>query len=92
MKFLADECCDAELFLLLRSQRYYVLYVTEFKPGALDEEVLKKAFSEKRILFTKDKNFGELVYRLKKVTQRINKIIVLSYGMSRKCQSINFWL
>lgn len=66
MKFLADECCDTELVTLLRSEGHDVLYVMEFKPGALDKKVLEKAFAEKRILLTEDKDFGELVYRLKK--------------------------
>ena len=60
MKFLADECCDAHVVSLFRYQRHDVLYVTEFKPGALDEEVLKKAFNEKRLLLTEDKDFGNL--------------------------------
>ena len=66
MKFLAEECCDAELESLLRSKRHDVLYVIEFKPGTLDKEVLEKAFAEKRILLTEDKDFGELIYRFKK--------------------------
>lgn len=66
MKFLADECCDADLVSLLRSEGYDVAYVMEFQPGALDKEVLEKAFAEDRILLTEDKDFGELVYRLKK--------------------------
>lgn len=49
----------------MRSKGHDVLYVIEFKPGILDKEVLEKAFSEKRILLTEDKDFGELVYRLK---------------------------
>lgn len=66
MKFLADECCDTELVSFLRSEGHDVLYVMEFKAGALDKEVLKKAFAEKRILITEDKDFGELIYRFKK--------------------------
>jgi len=66
MKFFADECCDAELVARLRTEGHDVLYGIEFKPGALDKEVLEKAFTEKRILLTEDKDFGELVCRMKK--------------------------
>ena len=66
MKFVADECCDVVLVSLLRSEGYDVVYIKEFSPGALDKEVLKKAFAEDRTLITEDKNFGELIYRLKK--------------------------
>jgi len=66
MKFVADECCDAGLVSLLRSEGHDAAYVKEFRPGALDKEVLEKAFAEERILITEDKDFGELIYRLKK--------------------------
>jgi predicted nuclease of predicted toxin-antitoxin system len=63
---MADECCNAELVSLLRSEGHDVLYGMEFKPGALDKEILETAFAQKRILLTEDKDFGELVYRLNK--------------------------
>ena len=40
-----------------------MLYVNR---GAADDDVLALAFNERRILLTEDKDFGELVYRLKK--------------------------
>jgi predicted nuclease of predicted toxin-antitoxin system len=33
--------------------------------GAVDAEILQRAFAEDRILLTEDKDFGELVYRLR---------------------------
>jgi predicted nuclease of predicted toxin-antitoxin system len=66
VNFLADECCDADLVQFLRLEGHDVLYVLEFKPGAFDTEVLERAFIEKRILLTEDKDFGELVYRFKR--------------------------
>jgi predicted nuclease of predicted toxin-antitoxin system len=66
MKFVADECCDAGLISLLRSEGHDTIYIKEFRPGALDKEVLEKAFAEERILLTEDKDFGELIYRLEK--------------------------
>jgi len=66
MKFLVDECCDAGLVSLLRSEGHDTVYIKEFRPGALDKEVLDKAYAENRILITEDKDFGELIYRLEK--------------------------
>jgi len=66
VKFIADECCDAGLVSLLRSEGHDTVYIKEFSPGAVDKEVLDKAFAEERILITEDKDFGELVYRLEK--------------------------
>ena len=71
MKFLADECCDAGLVASLKKDSHDVLYVLEKKPGATDDEVLLDAYNERRILVTEDKDFGELVYRLKKPAEGI---------------------
>lgn len=65
MKFLVDECCDVGLVLSLRNEGYDVFYVKESMPSSSDNEVLQKAYLEERILITEDKDFGELVFRLK---------------------------
>ncbi|MBC8548815.1 MAG: DUF5615 family PIN-like protein, partial [Candidatus Brocadiales bacterium] len=66
MKFLADECCDTGLVSSLRNDGHDVVYILEKKPGISDDEVLLDAYNEGRILLTEDKDFGELVYRLRK--------------------------
>lgn len=69
MKFLADECCNSDLVNALRQQGHDVLYVVESMRGATDDEVLSCAYAEDRILLTEDKDFGELVYRLRLPTK-----------------------
>jgi predicted nuclease of predicted toxin-antitoxin system len=64
MRFLADECCDAATVDILRSKGHDILYVFETMRGATDDEILRRAYLENRILLTEDKDFGELVYRL----------------------------
>ena len=71
MRFLADECCDTGLVSSLREDGHDVLYVLERKAGVSDDEVLIEAYNEERILVTEDKDFGELVYRLKKRSRGI---------------------
>jgi predicted nuclease of predicted toxin-antitoxin system len=66
MKVLADECCDSDLVTALREDGYDVLYVVESMQGASDTEVLRRARAEDCILLTEDKDFGELVYRLRR--------------------------
>ena len=66
MKFFADECCDAGIVASLRKEGYDVIYALEEKPGLPDDMVLQKAYIERRILLTEDKDFGELVFRLRK--------------------------
>ncbi len=73
MKFIVDECCDTGLVASLRFDGHDVLYISEKKPGAPDEEILLDAYNEGRILLTEDKDFGELVYRLKKPSRGIVK-------------------
>ena len=66
LKFLADECCDAGLVVSLRKEGHDVLYVAEAQPGSSDDAILGQAYRDGRILLTEDKDFGELVYHLKK--------------------------
>lgn len=65
MNLLADECCDALLVAGLRQDGHDVFFVMESARGANDETVLRQAAEEQRILLTEDKDFGELVVRLR---------------------------
>jgi len=65
VNLLADECCDAVLVNALRGEGHDVLYIKEAAAGADDQTVLQLAASQLRILLTEDKDFGELVVRLK---------------------------
>ena len=67
MRFIADEGVDAQIVAALRKEGHDVLYVIEFDAGASDPDILCNANEEDRILITRDKDFGELVFRLKKV-------------------------
>lgn len=66
MKFVADECCDLTMVDLLREEGHDVTYIPEIEPGISDSSVLLKSFEQNRILITEDKDFGNLVFRLKK--------------------------
>ena len=66
MKLAADECCDALLVSGLRSDGHDVMYIKETASGADDDGVLQTAALEQRVLITEDKDFGELVVRLRK--------------------------
>lgn len=81
MKFLLDECCMAQLANEMRDAGYDASYVLEEIPGATDNEVLAKAYKENRILITEDKDFGELVFRLRK---DVIGIILLRFSVSNR--------
>ena len=85
MKFLADECCDAGLVNALRSDGYDVLYAIESLRGATDDELLTRAFSESRILITEDKDFGELVYRLRRPARGI---VLLRFDVAERALKV----
>ena len=63
MKFLVDECVDAEVTAWLRKQGYDVTAIVEIASASSDDQVLKRALAENRILVTLDKDFGDLVFR-----------------------------
>ncbi len=63
MKFIADEGVDRQIVDRLRKDGYDITYIAEFDVGAVDPAILELANNEKRILITRDKDFGELAYR-----------------------------
>ncbi len=62
MKFLADESCAGPVIFALRQADHDVFSITEVAKGAVDERVMERALSERRVLITEDRDFGELVY------------------------------
>lgn len=67
VKFLADVNIEKRIVLFLRSAGYDVLWVPEYDCRLTDDQLLRLATREKRILITNDKDFGTLVFLQKKV-------------------------
>lgn len=67
MKLVADEGVDWAIVASLRADGHDVVYVAELSPSITDEAVLDLANGDERILVTADKDFGELVFRLRQV-------------------------
>ena len=65
MRFLANEDFPLRSVHRLRDAGYDVASVLEDSPGAKDREVLAQARAEERIILTFDRDYGELIYRLK---------------------------
>jgi len=51
----------------LRQDGHDLIYVAELAPGISDDQVLQQANDRYALLLTADKDFGELVFRLKRV-------------------------
>jgi predicted nuclease of predicted toxin-antitoxin system len=65
MNLLANENFPLASIRLIRKMGHDVAGIIEDTPGAMDEEVLKRACQEKRIVLTFDRDYGELIYRYK---------------------------
>ena len=63
MKFLIDASADSrDLRALLIEQGHDVVTAAEIGAGTPDDVLLARAAHEQRVLITKDKDFGELVF------------------------------
>ena len=80
MNFLADEGVDFPVVQRLRGDGHEVLYVAEMDLGVSDEKVLAVANDKKALLLTADKDFGELVYRMRHLSAGI--ILIRLAGLS----------
>jgi predicted nuclease of predicted toxin-antitoxin system len=66
MRFLLDESADARLLPHLIAQGHDVTRIaTDYPAGLPDDQVLAIAHAEGRILIANDRDFGELVFRLR---------------------------
>jgi len=71
MHILVDESVGQQVVARLRNDGHDVLYVAEMSPGIDDEEVLGAANEHDALLLTADKDFGELVFRLGRVSRGV---------------------
>jgi predicted nuclease of predicted toxin-antitoxin system len=62
MRFLVDESCDFAAVHALRAAGHDVIAVADVARGAEDSVVIELARSERRVLLTEDKDFGQLVF------------------------------
>jgi predicted nuclease of predicted toxin-antitoxin system len=63
VRILANENVSGEIVQSLRAQGHDIIWMRIEAPGSTDSEVLALAQTEKRIIMTFDKDFGELAFR-----------------------------
>lgn len=63
IRFIADENFPVDSVRLLRMQQYDVVAVTEETPAVEDDQILRRAAAEERIILTFDHDFGRLIFR-----------------------------
>lgn len=71
MRFLVDECVGTTVSAYLKSEKHVVFCVFDELRSASDDQLLQKCFDENYILITSDKDFGEMIYKNKKVHKGI---------------------
>ena len=60
MRLLLDTCVSASAVSVLRQAGYDIIWIGEWVDDPGDEEILKLAYTDGRILVTIDKDFGQL--------------------------------
>lgn len=89
MKFFADESVDYPLVKLLRENDYPVHYAAEFMSASDDDDaILQKATKEASVLITRDKDFGEMVVRYRKISSGVVLIRVGNLNTAEQCTYI----
>lgn len=63
MRLLVDECTGPRVANWLREQGHDVVYIGDDASGMRDTEVIEFAVSERRILITNDRDFGDMIFR-----------------------------
>ena len=65
MKFLVDENVGQTIIDFLKNEGFDIIIAKEDFFSREDHILLEKAFQDNRFVITNDKDFGELVYRMK---------------------------
>ena len=68
MNLLADEGVERQIVERLRADGHTVLYIAEMEPSIPDDVVLDRANQITALLVAADKDFGELVFRERRLS------------------------
>lgn len=68
IKFIADVNIEKPIIDYLSENSYDIKWIPDYNCEIPDEELLKLANKEKRILITNDKDFGEIVFLQKRLS------------------------
>ncbi len=68
MNLLADEGVEQQIVERLRQDGHTVLYIAEMEPSISDDVVLERANEITALLLAADKDFGELVFRERRLS------------------------
>lgn len=90
MNLVADESVDGQIVYRLRKDGHRVWYVAEELPSITDHDVLCIAQQQNAVLVTADKDFGELVYRLRQAMSGVVLIRLAGMRTDEKAALVSF--
>ena len=89
MSLVVDESVDGLIVKRLREDGIEALYVAEMDPGISDDEVLDQANLRGAMLLTADKDFGELVFRQRRVSSGVVLLRLAGLSLSAKADLVS---
>ena len=85
MNFLADEGVDRQIVDRLRAAGHEVYYTAESAPSSSDDDLLRRANERGALLLTADKDFGELVFRMRRIHAGVILLRLAGLSAETKC-------
>jgi predicted nuclease of predicted toxin-antitoxin system len=89
LNLLCDESVDAPIVEALRQDGFEVVYIAELAPSVSDDEVLATANRNAALLVTGDKDFGELVFRQRRVAAGVVLIRLAGLSVAEKAATVS---
>ena len=88
MNLLADEGVDKQIVARLREEGHSVSYIAEMAPGISDDIVLELANKEGSLLLTADKDFGDLVFRMRRLSAGVVLVRLAGLTPAKKAEIV----
>lgn len=89
MNIVADESINRSIVTELRRNGHKVLYIAEVAPTIDDAKVLQYANQNRSLLFTEDKDFGELVFRQGQINFGVVLVRLSGLSLQARVRSIS---
>ncbi len=79
MRFLVDECTGPRVASWLQELHHEVFSVYDDARGLDDESIIEIAYKNDYIIITNDKDFGELIFRMKVIIYEISNFFYILF-------------
>ncbi len=90
MNFIADENIDLQIINQLRQDGHHIICIAEIDPGISDKQVLDLANQNSAPLLTSDRDFGELVFRQRRIMPGVILIRLAGLSAQRKAETVSY--